>query len=366
MKIVQILPSLYMGGGEKFTVDLCNELAKDTTNEVILCVISKVDDSMQLLSALNSKVKFVSLDKNIGFDYKIFFKLYQFLKFEKPDIVHTHMRSLMYVTLSIIMLKVPFIHTFHTLANKEASSFMKQKFFKSLFSYFNATPVAITPAVQESIKNIFGKKFDNLILNGVTALQKSNKFEDVKNEIELYKQNIDTKVFINIARINNVKNQVLLIETFKQLKEKNVNAILIIVGSLSHTPVYSKECKVLAGNMNNIYFLDEKNNVGDYLFCADALCLSSVYEGLPLVILEAMSLGKPVLSTPVGGIPDVVKEGVNGYLSKDMSVDGYVDIIKKILKKPFDNQKDIERIFKENYSMEICKNEYQKLYWLLK
>jgi len=362
MKIVQVLPSLYMGGGEKFAVDLCNELAKDNTNDVTLCVISKVDDSMQLLSTIDAKVKFVTLEKNAGFDYKIFFRLYQFLRERNPDIIHTHMRSLMYSTLSIMRLKIPFIHTFHTLAHKEASTYIKQKFFHFLFSIFDVTPVSITPMVQESVQKTFGNKYNVLINNGVSPLEKSEDFAKVKSEINGYKQNEDTTIFMNVARVTKVKNQLLLIETFKRLKEKNVNAILIIIGALANEIDYAIECQKSAKDCDNIYFLDEKYNVGDYIYCSDVVCMSSVYEGLPLVILESMSMGKPVVSTAVGGIPDVIIEGINGYLSKDMSIDEYTDIIDKIIKQPLKDKKEIKNIFREKYSMEICKSEYQKLY----
>lgn len=362
MKIVQILPSLYMGGGEKFAVDLCNELAKDQNNEVILCVLSKVNNSMQLLSTINSNVEFISLEKNVGFDYKIFFKLYQFLKEKKPDVVHTHMRSLMYATFSIVRLKTPFIHTFHTLADKEARTYLKQSVFHVLFSFFHVRPVSITRSVLESVQKTFGRKYNILINNGVSSLKKSDRFSNVRLEIDSYKQDEDTKIFMSVARVTEVKNQLLLIETFKKFKKDDVNAVLILIGSLSNEIDYAKKCQKTAQDIDNIYFLDEKNNVGDYIYCADVICMSSLYEGLPLVILEAMSMGKPVISTPVGGIPDAIDSGINGYLSKDMSVEEYSHMVYKIIQKPFHNEKEIEMIFREKYSMEICKNEYQKLY----
>lgn len=362
MKIVQILPSLYMGGGEKFAVDLCNELAKDRNNEVILCVLSKVNNSMQLLSTINSNVEFISFEKNVGFNYKILFKLYQFLKEKKPDVVHTHMRSLIYATYSIVRLKTPFIHTFHTLAHKEAATYLKQILFHMIFAFFNVRPVSITHSVLKSVQKTFGKRYNILINNGVSSLRKSDQFANVQLEIDSYKQDKDTKIFMNVARVTKVKNQLLLIETFKKLKKENVNAVLILIGSLSNEIEYAKKCQKTAKDSDNIYFLDEKNNVGDYIYCSDVICMSSLYEGLPLVILEAMSMGKPIISTPVGGIPDVIDSGINGFLSKDMSVEEYSHVIYKIMQKTFNNEKEIEMIFKEKYSMKICKNEYQKLY----
>lgn len=360
MKIAIILPSLHMGGGEKFAVDLSNELAKDENNKITLYVIAKLDKKMILLSRINQNIKLISLNKGNGFDYKILFQIYKLLKKNKFDIVHTHLRSLLYLSLSIISLqKIKYIHTFHTIIKEEASSFLYRYFFKFCFTYLNLTPVAITPEVSKGIQSTFGNQHSTMILNGVSTINKSHRFQEVKQEISKYKINKDTKIFINIARVTEVKNQKLLIEVFKNI---NQNAILLIVGSLENEPQYAKECQELIGTSANIFLLGEKDNVADYLYCSDALCLSSIYEGLPLVILEAMSIGLPTLSTNVGGIPDVITNAKNGYLSEDMSSGSYIKMIHHFLNNSTIVKEDIYLTFIKKYSMDICTSNYLKLY----
>ena len=360
MKIAMILPSLHMGGGESFAIDLSNELAKDKNNQITLCIISKITDNMILKNRINKNIKLVSLNKERGFDYKILLKLRSFLKKNEYHIVHSHLRSLLYLSLSIISLKkIKFIHTFHTIIEQEASSLVYRSFFKYAFKYFSLTPVAITPEVSKGIKYTFGTEYKTMIKNGVSPISKSNKFQKIKKEIHTYKKNEDTKVFINIARLTEVKNQKLLIEVFKSI---DLNVILLIVGSLNNEPTYSKECQSLISNTDNIFILGEKNNIGDYLYCSDALCLSSIYEGLPLVVLEAMSIGLPTLSTNVGGIPDVIKNGENGYLTQDMRAQSYINIINYFIQDTSIRKEDIYPIFTKQYSMKVCKNNYHNLY----
>ena len=64
--------------------------------------------------------------------------------------------------------------------------------------------------------------------------------------------------------------------------------------------------------------LGERSDVPDLMAAADVVCLTSRAEGLPMVVLEAMALGRPVLSTAVGGIPDAIGDG--GILVADGSV----------------------------------------------
>jgi glycosyltransferase involved in cell wall biosynthesis len=80
----------------------------------------------------------------------------------------------------------------------------------------------------------------------------------------------------------------------------------------------------LEGNLRNLIFRKGIGNIVDfhgwqedlrpYLEKSDALIMSSFWEGLPLIVLEAMSFGKPIIATQVGGLPELVIDGWNGYL----------------------------------------------------
>jgi glycosyltransferase involved in cell wall biosynthesis len=64
---------------------------------------------------------------------------------------------------------------------------------------------------------------------------------------------------------------------------------------------------------------------------ADILCLPSLAEGVPITLLEAMGAGVAVVTTPVGGIPDVVKDGVNGILVQSGDVSGIAESLIRLL-----------------------------------
>ena len=124
----------------------------------------------------------------------------------------------------------------------------------------------------------------------------------------------------------------------------------------------SLEGKVIqASACDKIHFLGEKDNVNDYMMCSDAFCLSSQYEGLPISLLEAFSYGLTPICTPVGGIPDVITDGVNGYLSCGMDVKDYVNAIKRFMDNPMECDKQVS-FYKDNYSMDVCAKEYEKLF----
>ncbi len=361
MKILQIIPNLNSGGAEKFCIQLSNELSK--SNEVVLCTLFDIDDSMIFAKEVHQNVKVVSLNKKLGLDIKIFFKLYQLLKKEKPDVIHTHLSALFYSLFIVLFSNVKIIHTIHNLAHKEANRF-KINVYRVFFKYFNVTPVSISKLVLKSTKELYGNKFDVMIENGTTKPYATNKLNSVKDEIKSYKHTSNTKILTTIGRIAKQKNQKLLIETVKILVAQEYDVVLLIIGDdPEKDKSLLKELKKYEDE--RIKFLGLKSNVIDYLTYSDLFCLSSLYEGMPITLLEAMSLGVIPVCTPAGGIVDVIDVNT-GFIAKDFSKESLTEAFKQYLKLEQNNleilKNNLKSKFNSKYSIEITVNQYFEEY----
>jgi glycosyltransferase involved in cell wall biosynthesis len=154
-----------------------------------------------------------------------------------------------------------------------------------------------------------------------------------------------------------------LIKAFNQLLDNNKNVCLCILGydgSLNQS--YLLECEQLNKYPEKIKFVGRKENIADYLLHSDALCLTSTYEGLGIVVLEAFSMGIPVLSTPSGGPSEIIVNGYNGYVSNKISIESYVNILNKFIENPLRNKKEIVDLYQKKFSMNTCAARYLKLY----
>lgn len=122
----------------------------------------------------------------------------------------------------------------------------------------------------------------------------------------------ESRTFVFVGRLARKKNPVLLISAFREHSRKRPGDRLIMVGDGRQMP----QCLVAAEGMANVEFLGHvtPERVLEILAAADALCLFSDEEGLPLVVQEAMAAGTAVLSTRAGGVPDVVEDGLSGFL----------------------------------------------------
>lgn len=357
MKILQIITGLGDGGAEKFLIDLSNELSKN--NEVIICSLFDVKKDMFLSESLDKKIKVVSLNKKLGFDFKILFSVYSLIKTEKPDVVNTHLRALFYSSLSIIFSKTKFFHTVHNMAEKE-TTYVFRKIYKVFFKYFHVTPIAIAKKVLESIQKEYSDSFNVLIENGVKKLDVSNSISSVQNEIETYKTTKNTKILLSIGRISEQKNFSLLVKTTNKLVMQGFDITLLIIGR-DHGELSSLESIAC----DRVHFLGTKKNVIDYIANADAFCMSSIYEGMPIVLLESLSMGCIPICTPAGGIVDIVDKHI-GFLSNGFSELDYYNVMKLFMHSDDVTIKEMQynckQLFTNKYNIIKTAENYFNLY----
>ncbi len=356
MKIVQVISQLGNGGAEKLVVELSNEL--DKSNEVILISFRKIKDWMFFPKKIKKSIKVIELDKKEGFDIKIIYKLFKILKEERPNVVHIHLNS----TLRYLMLimpffkKIRFVYTMHS--NFES---FEKKFYK--YSKIWIFKRICFVSLSENIYTKFSKTFPALefktIYNGIANPKITEKSLLIKKEIDSYRSNSNTFIFIYVGRLSYPKNIPLLLDTFSKINNKNIK-LLIIGKDTSEKQYYINLIKEY--KKDNIIYIGAKENVQDYMRYSNALILTSRYEGLPLVVLEALSLGLPIISTPVGSLIDTIENGKNGFLSKDLSVESILNSINKLLNltaKEINNiKKSNLELFKNKYSIEHCADSY--------
>ena len=154
------------------------------------------------------------------------------------------------------------------------------------------------------------------------------------------------------------KNQKLLFNTFERLHNDGKKFLLIVIGA-----GYDGSQYMHLNNTDYIKILGAKQNVGDYLACANYFVLSSLYEGLPLSLLEAMSMGCIPISTPAGGVVDVIRDGENGIMSTTFEESDFYNTVSRVFDKDFSiNRADTIKDYETNYTMEVCADKYYDVY----
>lgn len=364
MKILHVIPTLSSGGAERFVTDLTNELAEYDDCEMTLLILKsdKVDENVFYKKELSEKVTFKSLGIQKVRFYDLW-KIYQAIKKEKPDIVHYHLAGTLNLMLLTILLyrKPTYIETIHNDIRAIIGITKRDRFIKS-FCFRNGLVqvCTITPSNGEAFRDYYHRECAAMIVNGRNAVAPSPLFDMRKKEVESYKNTPNTMVFTHIGRFTKGKNQKLLIIAFNNFVLRGNDAILLIIGNGFDTP-QAKEYKEHA--CDRIFFLGEQHDVQDYLLNSDGFCLSSIFEGMPITLIEAFACGCIPISTPVCGAIDYIQDGKNGFLTKDYKRESYIDALERFAAHHQNIDKSqLKDYYDTHFSMKSCANQYHTLY----
>jgi len=187
-----------------------------------------------------------------------------------------------------------------------------------------AVCIGSSRAVAEEFKKV-GVKNISIIPNGVDFA----KFLNVRGSTPHIR---DEFVILSVGRLEKVKGHKYLIEAFVDVKREIPGARLVLVGDGSERGNLEKQADEL-GMGEDIEFVGERahDELPDWYNRADIFVMPSLSEGFGIAIIEAMASGLPVVATRVGGILDIIEDGVTGFLVEPKNSIAIRDSAVKIL-----------------------------------
>ena len=359
MRIVEVIPQLSSGGGERFVVDLCNDLSKQ--HDVMLIVFFDGGENSFYASEICDRVKVVSMHKKPGVDFMLPFRLRRVIHSFHPDVVHSHLRAINYVSISALTSRIVHCHTVHNAAEKEAGGFFSRIVRRLLFRSKRVQPITISAESHRSFVDFYGIDAP-MIFNGRDVPSEITPAEKAVNDIAQWRTTDHTRIIINLARIMREKRQGLIARVCRRLNDEGYDFTMIFMGRDTDKNVMKE---IEAANCPRAFWVGTRTNPLDYLSLADAYCLLSEYEGMPISLIEALGTYAVPVCTPVGGIVDVVSDGNNGFLASDISEEACYKALKRFLDISdgrLAEMKQAARAAYEPFSMKACAAGYASLF----
>ncbi len=259
-------------------------------------------------------------------------KLVDVVKYEKLELLHCHYAiphaSAAYMAQQILKeqgINIPYITTLHgtdiTLVGKDPS-------FEPVIT-FSINKSSKVTAVSESLKSDTFEHFE--IKRDIDVVPNFIRISDyqLKNNSKYKERYAPNGEFLvtHISNFRKVKRVHDVLEVFKRLLEKGVDAKLILVGDGPERNILERNCREW-GLCDKIVFVGSLKSTIEVLAISDLFVLPSETESFGLAALEALAAGVPVIASNSGGIPEVVNHGVSGYLSnvgdvEDMAVNAF-------------------------------------------
>lgn len=326
MKILHISGSKSWGGNEQQLIYCIPELNKISIENIVLGIENTVLENQ----CIENNISFIKVKGKKINNFSNFLQIKNILKDVKPDLIHLHTsNSLTFYVLSDFFLKLKFKTVFSKKAISASSSFIsKFKYnYKGIHSVF---------CVSESVKNDFSQVLsdDNKkkikIIPDCVPLNILN----IKTKINLREQyaiNKNTYLIGNIANHTDAKDLITFINVANHLINvlKREDVVFFQIGKYSkRTPKYLEIVKNKKLD-KHIIFTDKIENASALNTQLDVFLMTSQREGGPTSVLEAMLFNVPVVTTKVGIVPEIIVDGVNGYIA---SVKNYEDLAIKIIK----------------------------------
>jgi glycosyltransferase involved in cell wall biosynthesis len=231
--------------------------------------------------------------------------------------------------------------------------------------------IGVSNAVSDEMQakfNIAPKRLFS-IPNGVNI----NSFMEIKSR-NLTKSSMgfsdSDKIIGIVANLKNNKNHIFLLEAFHEVLNEIDNVKLLIIGEGDENDPDNSENELRSYVQENgmdraVYFLGYRSDIPEILSILDIFCLTSVKEGLPISLIEAMATGIPVIGSDVEGIRDVIIPNVNGFLVRLGDVLGLKDAFLTLLKDDIlchEFGRKSQALTIKSYSIKQCVNQYQALF----
>lgn len=175
-------------------------------------------------------------------------------------------------------------------------------------------------------------------------------------------------VWLAVGRIEAPKDYPTMLYAFQKVCLNRPEARLVVVGK-GELESQIRELTVELGLQSCVRFLGLRTDIPELLNAADAYVMSSAWEGMPMVLLEAHASGLPVVATDVGANRDVVQEGVSGFLVPARNPDALAAAMLRMMELPEEERRQMglagRQWVEDNYSLERIVDRWESLYFKL-
>ncbi|MFN8530832.1 MAG: glycosyltransferase family 4 protein [Anaerolineae bacterium] len=346
IRILRIIARLNIGGPAIHVTLLTEKLSAPAYESILMCgSISDEEGDMSYYAAQHGVTPrlIAELGREINplRDVTTIWRLYREIKAIKPDIVHTHTAKAGFAgRIAAKLAGVPVIvHTFHGHTFRGYFSPTVTRVFIQL-ERFAARLCDTVITLTEGLRSELADEFRITRRSHITVLPLGldlKRFAETPRKPGTFRAQFnipaDVPLVGLVGRLVPVKNHALFVEAAAKVKQQIPNAHFVLVGDGELRAAVEAQIREL-GLQDSMQITGWIENTAPIYGDLDLLAISSVNEGTPVTVIEALSAGCPVVATQVGGIPDMLDQGAFGKLVPSGDADALAAAIVDTLRQP--------------------------------
>jgi glycosyltransferase involved in cell wall biosynthesis len=362
-KIIFLTTSLAFGGAE---VQACSLATSLKLRGWVVKIISMCTPTKVFEDKLDSdKIPLYSLDMTQGVcDFKALLHLVRVLKKERPTILHSHMVHANFMArIARIFVHVPILIS--TAHNIYEGGYERNLWYR----YTDFLCDLTTQVSKEGLKRYLEQKMVStkkaiFVPNGVNTSIFIKNVAVRERERTILNVN-HCFVWLAVGRFDKAKDYPTMISAFACLCRNMKDRVLLIVGN-GNMRMEMEEFAERLGINDKVRFLGIRKDTSNLMNAADAYVMSSAWEGMPMVLLEAASSSLPIVATDVGDNREIIKEGQTGFMVPPRKAEKLAEVMMIIEKLSVEDRlamgQRARKFIEGNYSLERIVDKWEDLY----
>lgn len=329
MRILYYIDSLNIGGAEKLLLEMLESFRDNHNLHVAYFTEGSLRQEVEAMGIPVTRLSTRGLK-----DPRAFLASMRLIQSFKPDIIHTHLsKSDIVGQVTGGVLGVPVrISSLHN-----TDPWRKNPFWSRVMMMLTAgcqKMIAVSGNVAEFVETWSDISSERLVTidNGISL----DKFDpDIVQPLDLSQWDIPSDKFIIgvVGRLNPQKGHSIFLEMAHTLLQQHDNLHFLIVGDGAIRGDLEQQAQALGIN-EGVTFTGFLNDMPVVLASLDILVFSSLWEGLPVTLLEAMAMKRPIVTTDVGGIPEVINDGQNGRMVTSGDPQALAEACSQLIEQP--------------------------------
>jgi len=356
-KVLFAITKSNFGGAQRYVFDIARLIDQETTDVAVACGgRGTLTHNLEHVGIRTIEIRGLMRDVRLISDFKAFVSFIQILRRERPDILHLNSSKMGLIgAIAGRICGVPrIIFTAHGWPFNENRSWLSRvvfMFFARVTIHLSHHTIVVSDALAHDIDPSHRIKKISTIHNGIESRETLTQHEARNALVSSYR---DGEFWVGtIAELHPVKGLSVAIEAFQKYVQMYPNSRYVIIGEGDEREALEKKIKSL-GLENKVLLTGFRSNASTYLCAFDVFVLPSLSEGLSYAILEAGSANLPVIASSVGGIPEIVEDGVSGILVAPNNIDALTHGLERL---------SIDRAYRESVARAL-KSRVEKFFSL--
>ncbi len=373
VRIINLIARLNVGGPAVAVTHLTERLGAPDYESILVCGTIEPGEGDMTYYALQRGITPVVVPElgrelNPIRDIRTLWKLYKLIKELKPDVVHTHAAKAGFVgRVAAWMAGVPVIvHTFHGHVFRGYFGPGKTRLFitlEQIAARMSDTIITLSDGLRRELAEEYHITRKGRItvlplgleLESLTQIpRKTGQFR------EAHHIPVDAPLIGIVGRVTGIKNHPLFLRAAVEIRKKLPNARFAIVGD-GNTRAEVEALVDTLGLREAVIFTGWQRDVAQVYSDLDVLVISSVNEGTPVTVIEALAAGCPVVATDVGGLPDLLDYGKLGKLVTEHTPEVLAQAILETLENPPDGR-EAQALMVDRYGIDRLVKDLDGLY----